>query len=97
MGIMNRIVTFTQARTGLKALMDKVTGDRAPAIITRRDGEPVVMVAQSEWESIQETWHLLKSPANAKRLRESIAAAGAGETTALTPDELAALLSGDAA
>lgn len=95
--MMDRIVTFTQARTGLKALMDKVTGDRAPAIITRRGGEPVVMVALSEWESIQETQHLLKSPANARRLRESIAAAEAGETRAYSDEDLAALLSGDAA
>ncbi|WBQ09033.1 hypothetical protein L2D01_09015 [Hyphomonadaceae bacterium ML37] len=43
---------------------------------------PDVAGRTSEWESIQETWHLLKSPANAKRLRASIAAAEAGETTA---------------
>ncbi len=82
------ILSFSQARASLKALMERVTADKAPAIITRQGGEPVVMIALSEWEAIQETNYLLSSPANATRLRTSIAEAEAGQTRTLTPEQL---------
>ena len=91
------IVSFTEARQGLKTLMDRVTGDKSPAVITRRGAEPVVMVSLSEWEAIQETNYLLKSPANAKRLRESIAQAEADETRTLSEDDLRQLADDPAA
>lgn len=68
-----RTISFTDARANLKALMDRVTDDRAPVMITRQRGEGVVMVAASEWAAIEETLHLLQSPDNAERLLESIA------------------------
>lgn len=89
---MIKIVSFTEARATLKALMDQVTRGRAPAVITRRGAEAVVMVSLSQWESIEATRHLLASPANARRLRESVAAAVAGQVKTLSPDELEALL-----
>lgn len=89
---MSIIASFSEARAKLKALMDQVTADRAPAVITRRGAEPVVMVSMAEWESLQETQHLLASPANARRLRASIDAAEAGDVRALTPEDLDALL-----
>ncbi|MEO7689469.1 MAG: type II toxin-antitoxin system prevent-host-death family antitoxin [Sphingomonas sp.] len=70
---MMRTISFTDARANLKALMDRVTDDRAPVMITRQRGEGVVMVAASEWAAIEETLHLLQSPDNAERLLESIA------------------------
>lgn len=93
---MSIIFSFSEARAKLKSLMDQVTADRAPAIITRRGAEPVVMVSMAEWDSIEATQHLLKSPANARRLRESIDAAEAGDVRTLTPDDLDALLAGPA-
>lgn len=82
---------MSEARASFKALIERVTADKSPAIITRRGGEPVVMVSLSEWEAIQETNYLLESPANARRLRESIAAAEAGETRSLTPQHIQAM------
>ena len=38
----------------------------------------LVMVAESEWEGLQETLHLLASPANAKHLLEGIRELDAG-------------------
>ena len=89
---MSIILSFSEARAKLKALMDQVTADRAPAVITRRGAEPVVMVSMAEWDSIEATQHLLKSPANARRLHASIDAADAGDVRTLTPDDLDALL-----
>lgn len=67
------IVSFTQARANLKAIMDKVAEDRAPVVIHRRDAEDMVLVSKSEWDGLEETLHLLSSPTNAARLRLEIA------------------------
>lgn len=69
----------SDARANLKAVMDKVVADKAPIAIARQKGEGVVMISQSEWDSIEETLYLLRSPANAKRLLESIAELDAGK------------------
>lgn len=73
------VMTYSDARKNLKSVMDKVVEDHSEAIITRRNGEAVVMVSLSEWNSIRETEHLLRSPENARRLRESIAQLDRGE------------------
>ena len=74
-------VSYSEARENLKAVIDKVVADRAPIAITRQRGEGAVLVSESEWASIEETLYLLRSPANAKRLLESIVEleAGSGE------------------
>jgi antitoxin YefM len=59
-------------------VMDRVVADRAPVVITRQRGESVVMVAQSDWEAMEETLYLLSSPANAKHLMDGIARLDAG-------------------
>ncbi|QJE74718.1 prevent-host-death protein [Aerophototrophica crusticola] len=58
--------------------LDQVKGSRAPLVVTRQNDEPVVVLAEGEWASIQETLHLLSSPANARRLLASIAEFEAG-------------------
>jgi antitoxin YefM len=51
-------------------------------MITRQRGEGGGMVSASEWAAIEETLHLLQSPANAGRLLESIAELDAGGSAA---------------
>ncbi|HMS96345.1 MAG TPA: type II toxin-antitoxin system prevent-host-death family antitoxin [Tabrizicola sp.] len=75
------ILTYTDARNNLASAMDRVVQDRDPAIITRTGRESVVMVAQREWDAIQETLHLLSSPKNAQRLHAAIAELDAGGGT----------------
>ena len=72
------VETFSHARSNLKAVMDRVVADRAPVKITRQRGEGVVMISESDWESMEETLYLLSSPKNAARLAESIAELDAG-------------------
>ena len=48
-------VSFTYARANLEAVIDRVVTDKAPTAITRRGGESVVMIAEREWASIEET------------------------------------------
>jgi len=52
--------------------MDKVFEMRAPLFVTRSNGEDVVVMSKNDYEGIQETLHLLSSPKNAQRLKDSI-------------------------
>ncbi|MBM4458899.1 MAG: type II toxin-antitoxin system prevent-host-death family antitoxin [Chloroflexi bacterium] len=61
-------MTYTQARSGLAALCDRVTANRETVIIRRRGAEDVVLIAADEFASLSETAHLLRSPKNAERL-----------------------------
>ena len=72
------VISYTDARANLKRVLDNVVNDRAPTIITRRNGEAVVMVSLSEWNSMEATEHLLSNPANAEDLLASIAELDAG-------------------
>lgn len=75
-----KAITYTAARENLAATMDAVCADRDPVIITRNREQAVVMISLDDYESLQETAYLMRSPANAKRLIVSIAAAEAGKT-----------------
>ena len=65
-------LSYTQARATLARTMTRVCQDRAPVLITRQNEESVIMMSLSDYESLEETAHLLRSPRNARRLLESI-------------------------
>ena len=88
------VVTYSDARKNFKAIMDRVVDNSDFTVITRQRGRPVVMISLDEWNSIQETNHLLSSPKNAARLRESIAQLDAGEGIEVDFDELVATVEG---
>lgn len=71
---MERVLNYTAARRNLKSVMDTVIEDRVTVVITRTTSEPVIMMAKSEHDAMIETFHLLRSPRNAERLRAAIAA-----------------------
>jgi antitoxin YefM len=73
-----RTINFSDARKHLKEVLDRVVDDADITIITRRDADDVVLMSLSEYNSWKETEYLLSSPANARRLRESISALDAG-------------------
>ena len=73
------VVSFSEARANLKAVMDRACADKIPVVVKRARGqENVVMVPQSEWDGMQETVHLLASPANARHLLDGIRELDAG-------------------
>jgi antitoxin YefM len=80
-------VSYTELRQNLKKHLDKVCDDRAPLVVTRRNGEPVVVLSLTEYEGLEETLHLLSDPANAEHLRKSKAQAEAGEFVEFHRDE----------
>lgn len=75
------VVNYTDFRKGLSKFIDKVDTDKGPILITRQNSKPAVLMSLEEYNSYEETLHLLSSPANAKRLRRSIADAKAGRIT----------------
>lgn len=74
------ILTFSEARASLKTVMDNVCKDHAPTVVTRVNGEHVVMLSLTDFNSIEETMYLLNSTNNANRLMESIAQLKAGKS-----------------
>jgi antitoxin YefM len=66
------VLSYSETRARLKEIMDRVVEDRSPVVITRQKAEAVVMVSLADWNAMEETMHLLSSPANAERLREAI-------------------------
>lgn len=66
------VLTYSDTRARLKEVMDRVVEDRTPVVVTRKRGEAVVMVSLADWSAMEETLHLISSPANAKRLGAAI-------------------------
>ena len=76
-----RIVTFTEARNGLKRVLDQVANDADCTVITRRDAEDAVVMSLDYYNSLMETVHLLESLANAAHLAKSIEQYRLGQVT----------------
>ena len=74
-----KAISYTAARENLAATMDRVCSDRDPVIITRKRDQAVVMLSLEDYESLEETAHLLRAPANARRLLESLQQAMTGQ------------------
>ena len=67
-----KAMTYTAARENLANTMQRVCEDHAPVVITRRRDQAVVMMALDDYEAIEETAYLLRSPRNAGRLRHAV-------------------------
>ena len=72
-------VSYTDLRANLATYMDEVCDSRDALVVTRQNARSVVLMSEDEYESIMETLHLLRSPANATRLLQSIEDADAGK------------------
>lgn len=71
-------IPYSRARAKLAKTMDKVCRHRVPIIITRQRGEATVLLSLHEYESLEETSYLLRSPKNARRLLKAISQLEAG-------------------
>ena len=80
--------TYTQARARLASICDEVAESREPYVIERRNKENVVIISETELNSIQETAHLLRSPRNAARLALALEDALRHEAEPSTVEEL---------
>jgi antitoxin YefM len=71
------VMGYSAVRQQLARVLDSVVDDRQPVVITRNKAPSVVLVALEEYEAMAETLHLLRSPANARRLQKATADAAA--------------------
>lgn len=76
-----KVINFSDARNQLKTVLDQVAEDADYTIITRRDADDAVVMSLNQFNSLMETVHLLKSPANAAHLAKSIDQYRAGSTS----------------
>ncbi len=74
-------ISYTAARANLASTMANVCNDHSPIIITRKSEAPVVMMSLEDYNAMEETTYLLRSPANARNLLDSIAELEAGNGT----------------
>jgi len=65
--MLQRAVTVSQARAGIFKLIDEISQDHTPVIITGKKND-VVMLPLEDWNAIQETLYLMSIP----KMRESI-------------------------
>ena len=83
-----RETTYTQARANFARLLDRVCQDRETVYITRRGEEKAALISADELSGLMETAHLLRSPANARRLLQALKRAMEGSGR---PSDVAAL------
>jgi antitoxin YefM len=67
-----RTMSYSQSRAHYAEVLDSVVDDREEIVITRAGKEPVVIVSLDDYESMKETAYLMRSPENARRLREAV-------------------------
>ena len=75
-----RVVNFSEARNHLKDVFDQTVADADFTIISRRDSPDAVLMSLDTFNSLMETVHLLKTPANAVHLAQSIEQFRSGKT-----------------
>ena len=83
-----KAITYTAARENLAKTIQRVCEDRSPVLITRRRDQAVVMMSLEDYDSLEETAYLLRSPRNAHRLREAVDQLRQGKGTARTLPEI---------
>ena len=87
------VTTYSEARQTLAKLMDRVVKDNEPIIVARKKRGSVVLVSLAEWNSLQETLHLVSTRANTRALLDAIDGLEAGKGVEMRPDDLRALVS----
>ena len=74
-----KAITYTAARQNLAKTIEKVCKDHTPVIVTRKTNDSVVIMSLEDYEALEETAYLLRSPKNTRRLIESIAQLESGQ------------------
>ena len=65
-------INYNEVKNNLAETMKNVCDDHVPIIITRQGECAVVMISLEDYQALEETAYLLRSPENARRLLESI-------------------------
>lgn len=74
-----KAISYTAVRSNLAKTMESICDDHEPVIITRKNERSVVMLSLEDYEALEETAYLLRSPKNVRRLIEAISQLESGE------------------
>ena len=74
--------SYTHTRNNLAKILDEAEDSRAPIVVTRSGKSPSVILSMEEYESMEETLHVLSSAKNAARIHQSLADYEAGNFVA---------------
>lgn len=74
-----KTMTYSYARQNLADTMDHVCQDHDPVVVTSKNNKAVVIMSLDDYESMNESAYLLRSPKNANRLLASIKQISAGK------------------
>ncbi len=66
-----RTASYSAIRARLAKALDEVNADHAPILITRQNGKPAVLISLEDYQALDETSYLLRSPANRRRLLQA--------------------------
>ena len=77
-----KVISYTSVRSNLAKTMERICDDHEPVVITRKNERSVVMLSLEDYEALEETAYLLRSPKNMRRLIEAIAQLEDGEGSA---------------
>ncbi len=70
--MLSRDISYTEVRANLAETLNDVEENRSVVIIRRRNRPGIALIAEDELTNLMETVHLLRSPANARRLFEAM-------------------------
>ncbi|MGO1402880.1 MAG: type II toxin-antitoxin system Phd/YefM family antitoxin [Flaviflexus sp.] len=73
-----KTMSYTESRARYAEVLNSVTDDHEEVVITRAGHDPVVILSLADYESLRETAYLMRSPANARRLMDSMERLEAG-------------------
>lgn len=65
-------LSYTHTRNNLAKVLDEAEANRESIVVTRSGKNPSVIMSMEEYESIQETLHLMSSPRNVARMLQSM-------------------------
>lgn len=72
-------ISYTALRQNLSSIMDVIEDDRVVYKISRKDHKNLIMMTEEDYNSMEETLHLLSSSANVAHLEQSMKEAENGE------------------
>ena len=80
--------SYTELRENLASYLNRVVDDRDVVVVKRRGARDVAIIAADELAGLEETAYLLRSPANARRLRQALNRAKRGVGKAESVEQL---------
>ena len=89
---MARSTTYSALRSNLKQALDEVCEDHEPLRVERKNGDSVVVVSETDFNALEETAYLLRSPENARRLLKALHGSRAKDKSFANVDDLRAKL-----